>query len=295
MFPAAAALAWAVLVYIGIDFGFWGKMFDMSAQRRAHLARRRGDRPRRDAARLSVRLSQSQPLACARLACRRRLAGLSRRAGRRSPSMMRRSPPASRAFRSSPSPRVGFILVLYLSTHGYDRAVMLIPTWFLLLVWVIAAGFTVTGSLTNDLVSPALDRRPGADRHADRLHGDAERLCRRRPRPWRDQRCPSARPGARPAAATSSSIGMSIADQGLSQPRSRSAIGPLARRARRAGLGMARISASVRARPLSRQPRYDARAEARAHQSGIPLARRGRALFLVPAEGAPGRRRRAEK
>ena len=31
MFPAAAALGWAVLVYIGIDFGFWGKVFDMSA------------------------------------------------------------------------------------------------------------------------------------------------------------------------------------------------------------------------------------------------------------------------
>src|SRR3984957_19813894 len=31
MFPAAAALGWAVLVYIGIDFGFWNKVFDMSA------------------------------------------------------------------------------------------------------------------------------------------------------------------------------------------------------------------------------------------------------------------------
>ena len=30
MFPAAAALGWAVLVYIGIDFGFWGKVFDLS-------------------------------------------------------------------------------------------------------------------------------------------------------------------------------------------------------------------------------------------------------------------------
>jgi hypothetical protein len=26
-----AALGWAVLIYIGIDFGFWGKVFDMSA------------------------------------------------------------------------------------------------------------------------------------------------------------------------------------------------------------------------------------------------------------------------
>ena len=31
MFPAAAALGWAVLIYIGIDFGFWSKVFDMSS------------------------------------------------------------------------------------------------------------------------------------------------------------------------------------------------------------------------------------------------------------------------
>src|SRR5690348_9460109 len=31
MFPAAAALGWSVLGYISIDFGFWGKVFDVSA------------------------------------------------------------------------------------------------------------------------------------------------------------------------------------------------------------------------------------------------------------------------
>ena len=30
MFPATAALAWAVLIYICIDFGFWNKVIDMS-------------------------------------------------------------------------------------------------------------------------------------------------------------------------------------------------------------------------------------------------------------------------
>src|SRR5207245_5304649 len=30
MFPAAAALSWAVLVYIGVDFGFCGKVFGLS-------------------------------------------------------------------------------------------------------------------------------------------------------------------------------------------------------------------------------------------------------------------------
>ncbi|MEA2951339.1 MAG: hypothetical protein QOJ96_859, partial [Alphaproteobacteria bacterium] len=47
-------------------------------------------------------------------------------------------------------------LVIYLSTHGFDRAVLLIPTWFLLVVWVFAAALTVTGSMTNDIVGPAL-------------------------------------------------------------------------------------------------------------------------------------------
>ena len=83
---------------------------------------------------------------------------------------------------------VGFVLVLYLATHGFDRAIMLIPTWFLLLVWVCAAGFTVTGWLTNDLVSPALIGGLVLHRHADRLHRHAERLRQRRPRPWRDHR-----------------------------------------------------------------------------------------------------------
>src|SRR5207248_73896 len=51
---------------------------------------------------------------------------------------------------------LGFGLVVYLSLHGFDRAVMLIPTWLLLLVWVIAAGLAVTSYVTNDIVGPAL-------------------------------------------------------------------------------------------------------------------------------------------
>ncbi len=52
---------------------------------------------------------------------------------------------------------VGFVLVLYLASHGFDRAIMLIPTWFLLRACGSAtAGFAVAGWMTNDLVSPAL-------------------------------------------------------------------------------------------------------------------------------------------
>ena len=51
---------------------------------------------------------------------------------------------------------LGFGLVVYLSFFGFDRAVLLIPTWLLLVVWVIAAALAVMGALTNDIVGPAL-------------------------------------------------------------------------------------------------------------------------------------------
>jgi PAS domain-containing protein len=51
---------------------------------------------------------------------------------------------------------LGFALIVYLATHGFDRAIMLIPTWVLLLVWTFAAWLTVTGHLVNDVVQPAL-------------------------------------------------------------------------------------------------------------------------------------------
>src|SRR6201999_2251741 len=44
----------------------------------------------------------------------------------------------------------------FLATHGYDRAVLLIPTWLLLVVWVVGAGLTVSGAVMNDIVAPAL-------------------------------------------------------------------------------------------------------------------------------------------
>ncbi len=50
----------------------------------------------------------------------------------------------------------GFGVVIYLATHGFDRAVLLIPTWFLLVVWALAAALTITGLVTNDIVGPAL-------------------------------------------------------------------------------------------------------------------------------------------
>ena len=63
MFPPPQRF-WAVLVYIGVDFGFWGKVLDMS-NNAERVWRAAGGDFGGDAAGVSVCLSQSQPLACA--------------------------------------------------------------------------------------------------------------------------------------------------------------------------------------------------------------------------------------
>jgi diguanylate cyclase (GGDEF)-like protein/PAS domain S-box-containing protein len=155
MFPAAAALAWAVLVYIGIDFGFWGKVFALSpdseqiwrAASEAILA-----------ATLVVFLFaylnlnrwhvRYAHITIVWLAFLGALVALA----------LYEPPIASGIARVSlfAVALLGFALVVYLSFHGFDRAVLLIPTWLLLVVWVIAAAFAVMAVITNDIVGPAL-------------------------------------------------------------------------------------------------------------------------------------------
>ena len=155
IFPAAAALAWAVLAYVCIDFGFWDKLFGTTGA---------SDR--------IWRAGAETTLSATLLVFLFAYLNLSRwhvRASRVAAAWLiflvaliafavYDAPVAAGVARISLATiaAVGFVLVLYLSTHGYDRAVMLIPTWFLLLAWVVCASFTVTGTLTNDLVSPAL-------------------------------------------------------------------------------------------------------------------------------------------
>ena len=155
MFPAAAALGWAVLVYIGIDFGFWGKVFDMSTNAE-RVWRASGEAilagtllvflfAYLNLGRWHVRYMHITVAWLAGLAL---LVGLALFYPDVASGIARLSL-AGVAF-------LGFAVVVYLSTHGFDRAVLLIPTWFLLVVWAIAALLTVTGLVTNDIIGPAL-------------------------------------------------------------------------------------------------------------------------------------------
>lgn len=155
MFPAAAALGWAVLVYIGIDFGFWGKVFDMSAGAE-RIWRAIGECVL--AATLLVFLFAYLNLS--RWHVRYAHITIAWLGGLAALIAVALYDPAMASgiarFSFLGVAFLGFAVVVLLSTQGFDRAVLLIPTWFLLCIWTVAAGLTIAGLVTNDIVGPAL-------------------------------------------------------------------------------------------------------------------------------------------
>jgi diguanylate cyclase (GGDEF)-like protein/PAS domain S-box-containing protein len=144
-----------VLGYISIDFGFWGKVFDVSA-----------------GAERVWRASGEAILAATLLVFLFAYLNLNRWHVRyvhitaawlvflgALVALALFDPPAASGIARCSLALVaiaGFALIVYLAAHGYDRAVLLIPTWLLFVVWVFAAGFAITGLVTNDIAGPAL-------------------------------------------------------------------------------------------------------------------------------------------
>lgn len=155
IFPASAALAWAVLVYLGIDFGFIGRFFALRPEveniyRAGSEAVLGGTLLVFLFAYLNLNRWHSRygHITLVWLA----LLGLLIAASSVDPSI------ASGIVRISIAAiaGIGFVLIVYLALHRYDRAIMLVPTWFLLLVWVGGAALVVSGQVQNDVAAPAL-------------------------------------------------------------------------------------------------------------------------------------------
>jgi hypothetical protein len=154
IFPAAAALAWAVLAYLAIDFGFAGKLFGITPE---------AERIWR-AATEAVLAATLVIFLFAYLNLNRwhvryihfttiwvlfigGLVGLA----------LFNAPVAAGVARIAIAVAavIGLVLIAYLATVGYDRAVMLVPTWILLLAWVGAAAVALYGRLANEITGPA--------------------------------------------------------------------------------------------------------------------------------------------
>ena len=155
MFPATAALAWGVLAYICVDFGFWDKIIPTES---ASIPFWRAG--------TEIFLTTSLLIfAYAYLNLNRWhtqftyimtgwilaliiLMGI---------ALVEPNVAAGLARLSWVT--IVFLcalLIPYLAFDRFDRAVMLIPTWALLLAWVFAAALAVSGRVENDIIQGAL-------------------------------------------------------------------------------------------------------------------------------------------
>ena len=155
MFPATAILSWAVLLYVCVDFGFWNKLVDIKAGEDQFW--RAGTEVFFAAALhifLFAYLNLNRWHISYTTVALGWLIGLAALLGIafHDPSVA-----AGIARLSAASTAIlGVPLILYLSLKKYDRAIMILPTWLLLVAWIAAAWATVTGILTSDIVQPAL-------------------------------------------------------------------------------------------------------------------------------------------
>jgi len=155
MFPATAAFAWAVLAYISIDFGFLNMVIDISAE---------SERIWRAGAEVGLAATFVIFL-FAYLNLNRWHDHFSYGAvvwvlglGLLAAFAVIDPPTAAGIARISfaLTALAGVVLIFYLGYNSYDRAIMLIPSWILILVWIFGAWMTITGRLDNDIVQPAL-------------------------------------------------------------------------------------------------------------------------------------------
>ncbi|WP_273720746.1 MULTISPECIES: EAL domain-containing protein [unclassified Bartonella] len=155
LFPATAAVAWAVLFYIGIDFNFLNKFFAVTLTTQPIWR-----------AATEVALAATLFIFLFTYLCLNRwhyhfsygaivwtiaFCGLGAFAiydPTRAAGIARLSCGLTAV--------LGIILISYFSLRNYDRAIMLIPTWLLISFWCVGAYACIAGYLNNDIIQPAL-------------------------------------------------------------------------------------------------------------------------------------------
>lgn len=155
MLPATAMLAWTVLIYISVDFGFLAELFGIGP---AELQIWRAGAEVLLASGLIIFLftylnlhNWHINLSYAALIW---LLGLGALFSIIIIDAAVASGIARMSFAVTVTLAIG--LISFMGIRGYDRAVMLVPTWILIVFWSIAAGMTVTGKIDNDILQPAL-------------------------------------------------------------------------------------------------------------------------------------------
>ncbi|WP_175869330.1 EAL domain-containing protein [Bartonella gabonensis] len=155
LFPATAAVAWAVLFYIGIDFNFLNKFFAVTLTTQPIW---RAGTEVALAATLFIFLFTYLNLnrwhyhfsygAIAWIIAFCSLGAFAIYDPIRAAGIARLSFGLTAV--------LGILLIIYFSIRSYDRAIMLIPTWLLISFWCVGAYACIAGYLNNDIIQPAL-------------------------------------------------------------------------------------------------------------------------------------------
>ncbi|MDH6268436.1 diguanylate cyclase (GGDEF)-like protein [Rhizobium sp. SG_E_25_P2] len=155
MLPATAALAWAVLGYVCVDFGFLEQLFgDNTLDERIWRAGAEVALASGLVIFLFTYLNLSRwhaNLAYATLAW---VLGLGTLFGVAIYDPSIASGIARLSFGLTAA--AGIALIVFLGFRRYDRAILLIPSWLTIIAWLFGGWLAVTGQLDNDIVQPAL-------------------------------------------------------------------------------------------------------------------------------------------
>ncbi|RUO97352.1 EAL domain-containing protein, partial [Hyphomicrobium sp.] len=155
IFPAAALVAWTVLNYLCVDFGFFHKLFNLRPEDNA-VYRAAGEAAMASSfviflstfLRLGLWHGIVRMMIGVWIVAQLTLIAVAVIDPRLAATFARLS------FLAIGS--VGGLFIVFLAFKGQDRALSLVPTWLLFLVWVFATGMTLTGRMSGDVVVASL-------------------------------------------------------------------------------------------------------------------------------------------
>lgn len=155
IFPMAGLVAWCALGLLCVDFGFWHKLFQMKPEDNAQY-RAAGEAALAAslviflAAFLRVNLwsAFARTLFLVWIVAQLSIVAVALLDPRLAATVARLSLGLIGV--------LGFVLILVLSLRGLDRALALMPTWILYLVWLFGAAVTMTGQMTGDMAISGL-------------------------------------------------------------------------------------------------------------------------------------------
>lgn len=155
IFPASALLAWCVLAYLCVDFGFFHKIFNMKPEDNA-VYRAAAESAMAASLvmflhaflRLGLTHGLIRMLSLVWIMAQLALVAVAAIDPRLAATFAR--------FSFVVIGGIGGLATLYLAIRGQDRAMHLLPPWILFLVWIFLAGVVLTGRLSDDIFVSAL-------------------------------------------------------------------------------------------------------------------------------------------